>query len=197
MREEDQAVVQALSRVGMRVGSVYDLVNTKTPYPEAIPVLISMLPQVTHDRIKEGVARALMVREARPVAARPLLREFREVPAENESQRHTKAAIGLALSFTADESLMDDVVALMNDKRHGWSRAALPLALPRMVGQRSRAIRELVAALEDPNLVVSALEALGRMRAKEARQHVEPFLADPESRMRRLAKRVLARMDKG
>ncbi len=197
MAEEDQAVVHALASVGVQVNSVYDLVKTKTPYPKAIPVLVGMLRRVTHDRVKEGIARALTVKEARPIAASALLYEFRMMPAENESQRHAKSAVARALAAVADDSVMNELVALMHDKRHGWPRSSLPLAMPNMVAQRPRAVRELVTALQDPNLVVSALNALGQMRAKEARDHVEAFLADPDAAMRQLARRAITRMEKG
>ena len=66
MEEEDAIVAEALRGAGVRVRggevrSVYDLVNTKEPYPKAIPVLLEFLPRVTNHRIKEGVARALGV----------------------------------------------------------------------------------------------------------------------------------------
>ena len=79
--DEDEMVAEALRAVGVQVRSVYDLVNTKESYPEAIPVLLELLPRVRNDRIKEGVVRALTVREARPVAAKPLIREFLDLPA--------------------------------------------------------------------------------------------------------------------
>jgi len=136
--EEDAIVVSALQTIGVEVRSVYDLVNTKESYPRAIPILLNLLPQLRNDRIKEGVARALGVREARPLAARPLIREFLDLPSQTKSQQHTKWAIGNALGATADDSVFDQVLALLTDRRHGWTRSGIVAALARMKAHRDR-----------------------------------------------------------
>jgi len=50
-----------------------------------------------------------------------LIREFLDLPAETKSQQHTKWAVGNALSVVADDSVFEDVLALLNDPRHGGS----------------------------------------------------------------------------
>jgi hypothetical protein len=152
LAEEDAMVVQALRAVGVEVRSVYDLVNSKEPYPEAIPALLELLPRVRNDRIKEGVARALGVREARPVAAKPLIREFLERPSETKSQQHTKWAVGNALAAAADDSVFEEVLALLADRRHGWTRSAIVGALVNMKVHRGRAVAALMDFLGDGDL---------------------------------------------
>ncbi|MEO0249525.1 MAG: hypothetical protein ABIN58_08295, partial [candidate division WOR-3 bacterium] len=64
--QEDQVIVCALrDEAGLEVSSVWDLVNTSEPYPEAIPVLIKLLSQIEEPHMKEGIVRALTVKEAR------------------------------------------------------------------------------------------------------------------------------------
>lgn len=198
LEEEDAMVVKALAQVGIHVNSVYDLVNSDRPYPQAISVLIDMLSRVQHDRIKEGVARALAVKAARPVAAIPLIREFRSMPAETKSQQNTKWAIANALSVVAGDTVFGDVSALLSDQRHGWTRSPLALALCNMHANRERIVRQLMELLgdKDKGVANSAMIALGNLRVKEARPKIEAFLRDPDSWVRQKAKQALAKIDK-
>ena len=77
MTSPDEAdLVADLKRIGFRVESVYDFVNTAAPYPNAYPILVRHL-SLPHDRpTREGIVRALTVKDARPVAGRALLEAF-------------------------------------------------------------------------------------------------------------------------
>lgn len=196
MNREDQMVVTALADVGIAAVSVYDLVNSGRAYTEAIPILIKLLPKVHHDRIKEGVARALTVKEARPTAVPVLIAEFQRAPDENDSQRVTKWTIGNALSVVADDSVYESIVALLRNKKHGWSRGGLPFALCNMKKHREQAVQHLIQLLDDSDVGVAAMMALGKLRVKAARSRVESFLKDPDPWVRREAKRALAKIDK-
>jgi hypothetical protein len=196
MIEEDQMAVEALRTVGVEVRGVWDLVNTKEPYPEAIGVLLDLLQQVQNIRIKEGVARALAVPEARPVAARPLIKEFLDFPSKTKKQQHTKWAIGYALSVVADDSVFEDVLVLLNDPRHAWTRSGVVGALCNMKAHRDRAIEALLGFLQDEDLGVQAVIALGNLRVRKARPRIEPFLKHSDSWVRQQTKRALAKIDK-
>ena len=196
LAEEDSLVVDALRAIGMRVESIYDLVNTKDPYPEAIPVLLDILPRVGNDRIKEGVARALSVREARPIAARPLIQEFLSVPSGTESEKHTKWAIGNALSVVADDSVFEEVHALCEDRQHGWTRSGIVGAMRNMKKHRAQAIAALTSFLDDEELAVGAMVMLGNLRIPEARTKIERFLEHSDPWVRKEARRALAKIQK-
>lgn len=56
------------------------LVNTALPYPEVIPTLVSLLQQVKHPHVKDAIARALTVKEARGVANHALIETLQQVP---------------------------------------------------------------------------------------------------------------------
>ena len=58
----ERPLLDALARAGVSVKSVWDLVNTAEPYPEALPVLRAHVRDGSYpDRIREGIARALAV----------------------------------------------------------------------------------------------------------------------------------------
>ena len=92
--QEDQYVAAELRRVGINVSSVYDLVNSKRRYKEAIPVLVRLLHEVSDEVIREGIVRALTTKDARGVVNSALLNEFRR-PSAGELFRWT---VGNALS---------------------------------------------------------------------------------------------------
>ena len=59
---------EALRFAGLRVSSVFDLVNARSKYPAAVPVLLRLLPKLKNHIVREGAVRALTVKEARGVA---------------------------------------------------------------------------------------------------------------------------------
>jgi len=187
---EDRRVARALRSVGVEVSSVWDLVNEARPYPEAIPILLQWLPKVTDDRIKEGIIRALTVKEARGIAAKPLIREFEE----SKDLYGAKWAAGNALSVVADDSVFGDLTRLARDKRHGKAREMVVVALGNM--KNPRAVDVLVELLEDDEAAGHAIIALGKLKAKKARSYIEPFLSHPQQWIRTEAKRALAKIDR-
>jgi HEAT repeat protein len=196
MVREDRRVAGALKRVGLAVSSVYDLVNTKEPYPKAIPVLIMLLSEVESLAIKDGIVRALTVKEARGLAGPALIREFQHLPydeaKEMDHAQHVKWAVGNALSYVATEDDYDALVELLRDQRHGRARTMLTGALARTGDPRAG--EELIRALDDPGLTLHAISTLGKYKAENARRHVEPFLSDERAEIRKAAKKALEKL---
>lgn len=195
-RLDDLRVVQALRQAGVDVSSVYDLVNTKDPYPQAIPVLVSLLHEEMEDHIKEGVVRALTVKEARGIAARPLIEEFlRNTDYQNpKAYPSLKWAICNALSEVADDTVFDELVALIRDRRHGKAREMLALALAKVHDPRAADV--LIGLLDDDEMAGHAILGLRKLRAAKARPYIEPFLNHPNTWIRNEAKKAMATFDK-
>lgn len=64
-RKAEAPLVEGLNRArGVAVQSVWDLVNTKAPYPAAVSILLEHLMRPYPERVREGIARALAVPEA-------------------------------------------------------------------------------------------------------------------------------------
>ncbi len=194
---DDKRIVDALRGRGFKLSSIYDLVNSKQAYPEAIPVLVMHLSEVEDLAVKEGLVRALTVKEARGLAGPALVREFEKLPyegAEIDRVQMLKWAIGNALSVVASDSEFSDVVELLRDRRHGKAREMLAIALGRLSDPRGSAV--LQEMLEDEQVAGHAIMALGRLGAREARAQIEKFLDDKRSWVRREAKKALERIDK-
>ena len=193
LRAEEAPLVQALAAAGIMVSSVWELVNSAHKYASAIPVLIKHLKTSYHPRIREGIARALTVPEAKPLAAHALIEAFQHEP--DGTDIGVKWALANALTVVADDSVLDDLIALVQDKRHGASRTVLTLALGNT--KNPRAVDVLLELLQDDEVVEHVLTVLGTLREQRARPHIQCLLNHPQPGVRKAAKQALAKIDRG
>lgn len=143
-RRAETPLVEELRAAGFAVDSAWDLVNTSAPYPDALPILVDHLQRSYPSRVREGIARALAVSQAK-FAWDVLTRLYRD-----EDERDAKDGLAVAISVVADDKVIDEVLALVRDARHGPSRILLLRAL-----ERSRDPRAGAALMElgtDPEL---------------------------------------------
>jgi hypothetical protein len=125
LRIEEEPLLADLRAIGWDPGvdSVWDLVNTAEPYPEAIPILLWHLTRPYSDRIKEGIARALAVPDA--VDAWPILvAEYKkaEEGQENGVMRGYKDGLAVALAVIATDAVLGEVISLIKDTSNGSTR---------------------------------------------------------------------------
>lgn len=144
----------------MEVKSVGYLVNTSTPYPEAIPILLKHLRHPYLDRTRESIARALAVPELAVREARTfLVEEYRKAPigkgiiAPGETDVYslgTKSGLALAVAAATTEAEIDHLVALARDRSLGSSRLLLLRRLKRSKSEVAKKALEDLAT--DPDL---------------------------------------------
>lgn len=149
LRDAQAPLVDALAKIGIKVESVWDLVNGTNFYDAAIPLLLDHLRRPYPDAIREGIARALGVPSTRTLGWRVLVDEYRRT--ENENSR-VKDGLAVALSGAADDSVIQDIIDLAKDKRNGNSRVLLLAAIRKSNCPEARqAITELA---DDPQLAL-------------------------------------------
>jgi hypothetical protein len=134
VKPEEDPLLLDLARAGCRVGSVWDLVNTSASYPDAILVLLKYLPLARHPVLRNGIARALTVKEARGIAAGPILRELKK-PSEDTEVRW---ALAHALTVVAEKKDAEEIKSLINDRHYEDVRERLEKALKTALRGRSR-----------------------------------------------------------
>ncbi|MDE1946606.1 MAG: hypothetical protein KGI23_01835 [Patescibacteria group bacterium] len=161
---------------------MFDLMKWKQSYPAAVPVLLEHLPSVQDMGIKEGIVRALTVKEARGKAGSALVAEFRAVPPSPNANIGLKWAIANALSVVSTDAIFGDIVALVKDKQHGKSREMLAVALGNM--RNPAAVDVLIELLNDDEVAGHALMALRRLKAHKALAYIERFVSHPKSWIR-------------
>src|SRR5262249_28304909 len=134
---------------------------------------------------------ALSDRWAKPIAAPALIEEF--IRADDSSSGRLRWTIANALEVVADDSVFDDIVRLLRDKKCGKARQMLALALGNM--KRRDAVLVLTELLQDDEVAGHAIIALGKLKAKEARSAVEPFLHRGKAWVCKEARRAIKKMD--
>ncbi len=149
LRDAEAPLLHDLADVGVDVDSrVGPLVNTSTPYPDALPVLLDHLGRDYPDRVREGMARALAVRGDAAFAWATLLRLYRQEPAGTDA----KDGLAVALPAVAAGSELNELIELAADARHGESRILLIGGISRL---RSAEAREALDRLADDPVVGS------------------------------------------
>lgn len=158
-RRAEAPLAQELRAAGFEVDSAWDLVNTSIPYPAALPILLEHLERPYPDRVREGIARALAVRDAR-FGAEKLIRLYRE----QQPGTDAKAGLAVAIGEATDDDVIDEVIALASDPAHGTSRVLMLDALGRSRAPQARLALEVIA--EDPAVGEEARRLLERRRSK-------------------------------
>lgn len=135
LRAEEAPILAELANAGVRVDSVWELVNANSSYTAVIPVLTKHLRLPYHPKVREGIARALTVREAQGVAGRVMLDELKR---GNESSREVRWALANALTQAADVSMAEEIKVLAADAHYEDVREILTLVLRNLVTSRSQ-----------------------------------------------------------
>lgn len=169
--ELERPLVEELKGAGFEVGSVWSLFNRKEPwnkqeqakpYVEALPILLKHLKIDYPPAIREGIARAMAMREAR-FAWDDLVSFYR-----SEEPGRAKDGLAVAIAAAADSSVLDELILLVKDRTQGNSRLLLLSAFARFADNKSRmTLMELGA---DPELKLEAQILLKKLRSKRMRE---------------------------
>jgi HEAT repeat protein len=185
-----------LEAAGFHVETLADLRRRGEEAQRALPALVKWLPDVTYAPLKRDLIATLGSRWARHVAARPLIEEFCRIdPNDDTAEASLRWSIGDALERVADETVLDDIIAIATDTRHGSHRGLVVTALGNMGKARDRVVPVLLEVLRDEDVAGYAVMGLGKLRAREARAAVEPFVRHREAWVREEAKKALARLN--
>lgn len=162
---EIEIIKSEFNKIGISINDIYDLVNTKEPYPEAIPVLLNLLKNgIEHIGIKEGIIRALAVKEAVGIANTILFEEYDRTP---KDKMLLKWAIGNTIYTTITEDCKEKIISIVKDKSNGMSRQMFVLALGKI---KSTDVEDtLIELLDDVEVCPHALDALGRLKSSKAK----------------------------
>lgn len=188
--EESNKIIEALSKVGIAIDDVYDLVESNKPYPEAIPVLSQLLKEgISNIGDREGVIRALAIPEAKGEIGSILIDEYYKIPSDNMLLRW---AIGNTMEVVISENDVDAVIKIVADKSNGMSRQMFALALGNVPSEKSE--DALIQALDDDEITPHALEALGRLKSIKARNRISELTKHSNSLVKKEAKKALKKI---
>ena len=137
LKPEQDPLLAELAKAGYPVESVWDLVNTRTPYPTVVTILVKYLRIARHPVLREGIARALSVPEARGAPARDLLEELKR-RADDQSKNEARFALANALATAGDDSMRTDIETMIADPRFDDLHETLRLVLTKIAARTSR-----------------------------------------------------------
>ena len=118
-------VVSDLLAAGLGVESVWDLVNTGESYTAVLPILVDHLPRAYPAAIREGIARALAVKESRPWWD-TLTRFYRA-----ETDQRVRGGLAAAIAASATDDVLGELIDLVRQDNNGESRVILLSVLER------------------------------------------------------------------
>lgn len=193
-RKDSIPVLKDLAHAGIEIEWISELNrrNQEINYREAIPVLLHWLPRIDNVDVKETIVRALTVSWAKPIAAEPLIQEFKKYGDKENSG--IKWAIANALEVVGDDSVFAEIVQFVQNKEHGSARQMLALTLGKMKDPRAEEI--LMQLLGDEEVEGHAIMALGKLKSKNAVPEIEKYLNHPRTWIRNEAKKALKRIEK-
>ena len=184
-------LIKALDDVGVKVNSVWDLVNVRETHISAIPVLIEQLKFPYPYRIREGIVRALTIRTLSRKGFYELLSEFRKSSSQGSvAEKGFKWALGNAISIAARHEDFAIIVELITDKSHEDSRDMMTLRLPR-INKSDRTVDVLVGLLQDSDVRIPAIRALAKLKAKSAEKPIQIFIDDQDPAVRKEARKAV------
>lgn len=184
-----------LRAAGFSVDSLAELRDPKVGHKRAVPVLLRWIDRVSYVALKRDLIATLGSPWARPTAAKSLIEEFnRTDPSEDTADTSIRWSIGDALERVADESVIQDLLVIATDARHGAHRGLVVAALGNMKKRPELVVPTLVSLLSDQHVAGYAVMALGKLKAREAAAAIEPFLDHPQSWIRKEAKKALGKL---
>jgi len=179
-----------LEKVGISINDIYDLVNTNKPYPTAVPVLLNLLETGIDDMgTKEGVVRALAVKEAIGKATPILIAEYNRVPKDKMLLRW---AIGNTIYTTITKDDVESILPIVQDKTNGISRQMFVAALGKVKTEKVENV--LINLLDDDDVIAHALETLGKMKSKKAKDKISALANHPKALIRKEALKALKKV---
>ena len=190
MEIEANKIKSELAKVGVTINDIYDLVNTDKSYPTAVPVLLNLLQDgIEHIDIKEGIIRALAVKEAIGKASPVLIAEYNRTSKE---KIHLRWAIGNTIHITITEDDVESILPIVLDKTNGMSRQMFVAALGKVKSGKAEDV--LINLLDDEEVMPHALEALGRMKSKKAKDKISMLTNHPKALIRKEALKALRKV---
>ena len=193
VKKDAGALLAELGRAGFKLEAIEDLYHKGYNYKVAIPILLTWLPKLSHPANKEMIITALRDKSARlyPDIGALLIEEFKR---SDPSQEKLRDDIGFTLENVANDSIVHDMLEIAKDKKYGKTRRTVVMSLCKL--KDSRVPTVLISLLDDMDVAISAIYALGKLKEKKALSKIEGFLKNSDSNLRSAAKKAIQKIVK-
>lgn len=184
-------ILEDLAQVGFEVDSLSALRNSQRSWEPAIPILWHWLPLVDHRDVKESIIRCLSVPWTGNRATIYLIEEFRKTATEDMGYGWT---IGNALSIVDVKGFEKEIIQLCRDSKYGRARQMVVMSLHRL---RHPEVEEIALdLLNDSDVKLHAIIALGKMKSKRALFQLEKLLEDKQAVIRKETRKAIIKINR-
>ena len=188
--QEYEALITELQQKGIFIKSIWDLVNSKKPYPQIIEILIKHLSFGYHHRTKEGIVRSLIVKEAKGKATEALMREFQNTANDKVSLRWI---IGYAIGYLMKKEDVNWVVAAVLDNNNKDCRSGMILPLVKIKSEKAEDVLLKLLNQTDiePGVIIQSIKGLSLLKSKAAKEVISYYLNHSNKDFKKNAKIAL------
>jgi hypothetical protein len=197
--EYRQAMKRELDAAGIPEDTVWELVNSRNDYPEAVPIMVDWLEHLDErvppgeDRRawRAGLLRNLITKHAKGnrAAADILFRQFEIEPPLTNLELE---AAGFALAQVAERSDFPRIAALIRSERDFPTKSVLVEWLGQIKTEEAKDLT--VSQLPYPGMRIPAMRALVRQKATGVREAVAEYLDDEHEVFRKEARKTLDKL---
>jgi len=207
-------LLNELWELGYELDTLDDLRHQKKPWKTALPVLLRWLPRINDPSVKNSIVRCLSVPWVGNKATPQLVDDFKkfapllpkptnpwvgkhltELP---EDQRKLGPffglawAIGNALSIVDVKGFEQQIIELCTNPTYGKAREMVVLGLGRI--RTPEAEEAAVELLDDDQVRLHAIIAVGQMKSRRALFQLEKLLADSSPSIRKEARKAITKI---
>jgi HEAT repeats len=210
-------LLDELRSLGYGIDTLDDLRHIGRPWKTALPILLCWLPKIEDPDVKENIVRCLSVRWVGSEATAELIEEFRRYapidPVHAQDLSHLSSAafikyigtikphdasaslawaIGNALSIVSIRGYEKQIIELCRNPKFGTARQMVVLGLGRAHDEEAE--ETAVQLLNDEDVRLHAIIALGKMKSKRALSALELLLTDKQSSIRKEARKAITKI---
>lgn len=160
-KKAEAPLVALLRQAGHNVESSWDLLSRKGTYSDVLPLLFDHLTRDYPEAIRDGLARALGVKETKAIGWSRLIGLYKA-----EQSERVKDAIAIAIAEVADDDVIGDIISLVGDTSDD-SRILLLRALEHSKDPNAR--RALLDLSEDRKLKME-VQAIFKRKERAAKR---------------------------
>jgi len=192
MSNEQRLILKELRDIGYDVDTLSYFVNTNENYKSAIPVFKKYLKTDFSKYTKESIIRSLAVRWYNDPEIVDVLFEL----FKNEKYENARWIIGNTISVAIkNKEQADKALSILKSGKYGGSADMLIEGYARIY--KDNAIPDILEFIKDKDKGIrnQSIIALGKLKSKEARPYIEPYLTNEDSWVRNKAKAAIKKID--
>jgi HEAT repeat protein len=181
-------LIADIKNVGVEIVTIDDLMTLDLSYRDLIPIMLKHLSEIEDEQDKAFIVRCLGVKGLIEVSD-ILLQEFESALSDNY-----KWAIGNSLCLISDKSILDKMLDIVKNKKHGMGRQMIVYGLGNFPTDEVKAT--LLGLLPDDEILGHTIFALGKMKDRSIIPHIEVFEKHERSYIRNETKKAIKKLSK-